>query len=128
MVLIDTSIWVDYLRGTAHPLVVKTVGGLLDDHEVAITPVIRLELLRGASLQETEELQGTLGGLHELPFERWHWPQADRLVVELRAKGLTPSIADLLIVTSALDYRVPLYHQDRVFDAIARSTRLALYQ
>jgi len=103
MVLVDTSIWVAYLRGAASPLAQRTIDRLLDGHDAALTPVIRLELMRGAAPQEAEELQRVLGGLHELPFERQHWLHADRLVIELRAKGLTPSMPDLLIATSALD-------------------------
>ena len=128
MVLVDTSIWVAYLRGTASPATRRTLDSLLDEHDVALTPMIRLELLRGAAPQEAEELTRLLGGLHELPFERRHWQQADRFIMELRAKGLTPSIPDLLIATSAVEYGVPLYHRDAAFDAIARHTELTVYR
>jgi predicted nucleic acid-binding protein len=127
MVLIDTSIWVHYLRGIASPSLVRTVNALLDDHDVAVTPVIRLELLRGASQREADALQDVFGGLHEVPFGHGHWQRADRLVMELRMKGLTPAITDLLIVTSALEYRVPLYHQNQMFDDISRHTGLEIY-
>lgn len=128
MVLIDTSIWVGYLRGTAPGRLFRMINKLIDDHDVAITPVVRLELLRGSSPQEATELQRVLNGLHELPFEHWHWQRADRLVVELRTRGLNPSLADLLIAVSALEYQVPVYHQDKAFDIIARYTNLEIYR
>ena len=127
MVLVDTSIWVAYLRGTASPLARRTLDKLLDEHDVALAPMIRLELLRGAAPQEAEDLIRLLGGLHELPFERRHWLQADRFIMELRAKGLTLSIPDLLIATSAVEYDVALYHRDAAFGAIARHTKLRVY-
>ena len=128
MVLVDTSIWVAYLRGTASSLIVRAMNKLLDRHEIAITPVIRLELLRGASTEEAGTLADAMVGLHQLPFEHPHWERADRLVMELRAKGLTLSFADLLIATSALEHNIRLYHQDDTFETAARCTSLKVYR
>ncbi len=128
MVLVDTSVWVDYLRGSVAPLVRRTVDRLINDHRVAVTPVIRLELFRGATSEEAQALKDAFEGIHELPFESPHWQRAYRLVLDLRAMGFTPSIPDLLIATSALEHRLPLYHRDAAFDAMARHIGLHIYR
>jgi predicted nucleic acid-binding protein len=123
MYLVDTSVWIDFLRGrnVAH---VGTLSSLLEgDDIVGVAPIIVQEILQGADSEER--------------FEKWrkyfsdlfcYIPQdheaahvsAARLYLQCRRKGKTPrSSNDCLIATIAVEHGLTLLHNDRDFDVIA---------
>ncbi|MBM3298182.1 MAG: PIN domain-containing protein, partial [Candidatus Aminicenantes bacterium] len=46
-VLVDTSVWVDYLRGIT-PLVAEKVDGILAGAELCVPKIVLAELIQGA--------------------------------------------------------------------------------
>ncbi len=48
MILVDTTVWIDWLRATPTPATGR-LAALLDDGEAALAPVILQELLQGAA-------------------------------------------------------------------------------
>ena len=127
LVLVDSSIWIAHL---IHPTSASiALDHLVTTQRAAINAVIRLELLTGAR-DETQyaELEETLQGLHALPVSDVVWKRAERLRFELRKSGHLIPVPDVLIAASALVYRCELFHLDRHFDLIARSTPLRLHR
>jgi hypothetical protein len=55
MYLVDTSVWVDYLRGTETQAVGLLRKLLAGDEVVGVAPVILQEILQGADLDERFE-------------------------------------------------------------------------
>jgi len=93
---------------------------LLAADQVAITGIIRLELLSGArSDQEWLLVSRVLSGLHLLPVEERIWEQEAQMAYRLRRIGVTVPSTDLLIAAVAEEAGAVVLHRDRHFDLIA---------
>jgi predicted nucleic acid-binding protein len=133
MYLIDTSVWVDYLRGEATPQI-RTLKDLLSGEEiVGIAPIILQEILQGAdSAERFETWRKIFSGLFcyvpKDPVESH--VAAARLYQDCRKAGKTPrSSNDCLIAQIAIENGLTLLHNDRDFNAIASVvSRLRLYR
>jgi predicted nucleic acid-binding protein len=126
LVLVDTSAWIEFFRGTGHPVVVAQ-DRLLSDDRAAITGVIRAELLQGARAEaQKAALARQLAALHQLPDPPDLWDRVADLGYFLRRSGYEVRIPDLLIAAVALGHDVPVFALDAHFPAIARVSELRL--
>jgi len=127
LVLIDTSVWILALRKSAAPAIRDEVAGLLTENRVAISPMIRLELLGGTkSTGEFSRLKSRLSALHEIPADEANWELATRLSFELRRQGRVVPYTDVLIAAAAIAGGCVLLHADRHFDLMDESTDLTV--
>ena len=122
MVIADTSVWVDFLRGTraAH---CERMALLLDDQSIALCDRVLQEVLQGV---RNEREFGTLSTrLLALPcFNLGGYAlalAAARNYRRMRHLGVTPrSATDVLIATFCVEEGHELLHNDRDFDFMAR--------
>ena len=131
MILIDSSVWIDWLRGSDTDAV-RFVQARQDVEELALTQMIYLEVLQGANTDSHYEAikrvlskQTMLEPLDSLvTFEA-----AAQLYRTARRKGLTVrKPVDCLIAAIALEQRALLVHNDRDFLALASaSPQLVVY-
>ena len=125
LVLIDTSVWILALRKSPSPVVKDEVEHLLAENRVAITPMIRLELLGGTrSVDEFNRLKSRLDALHQIPANEANWEVATQLSFKLRQKGKVVPYTDILIGAAAIITSCLLLHADRHFDLMAEDTDL----
>ena len=123
MYLVDTSVWVDYLRGTATRQVLALKGLLAGEEIVGVAPIIVQEILQGADSDERfEKWRKYFSGLccyaPADPLES-HIAAA-RLYHACRRAGKTPrSSNDCLIARIAIEHGLVLLEDDRDFTAIA---------
>ena len=124
MILIDTSAWVDFLRGTGSP-VCDRVEDLLDA-EIAVCDAIRMEVLAGArDEQHLQSLRRLLARAVTLPTSPSDYEDAALLYRSCRRGGETVrKLIDCLIAAVALRNGTPILHADRDFDTIARHSPL----
>jgi predicted nucleic acid-binding protein len=129
LILIETSAWVEYLRGTGSDTH-REVRRLLDDGEpIASTDVIAMELLAGArDAYRLRELQRLLARTRALPV---HGPgdyidAAGLYRACRRGGGTVPALTDCLIAVVAIRNGVPLLQRDRDYETLARHTPLQL--
>lgn len=124
MILVDTSVLVPFLSGRESPAVRQFERWLGDDAPFAITSLTVQELLQGARDErewrrlrrylETQEL----AGVRDDPGS---YVEAARIHYDCRRRGLTVrSTIDCLVAQIALEHGLPLLHDDRDYDAIAR--------
>ncbi|PZR48256.1 MAG: VapC toxin family PIN domain ribonuclease, partial [Stutzerimonas stutzeri] len=130
VVLVDTTVWIDLLRDRAGTPV-SLLKRLLQEGEAVVAPVILQELLQGASSLETfERLRRHFLALPILEPESQGATHvaAAALYARCRWQGFTPrSPHDCLIAQLAIEHGVPLLHDDRDFEALARiEPKLAL--
>jgi predicted nucleic acid-binding protein len=123
MILVDTSVWIDFLRG-APTVQVATLEGLLDgDDLVGTAPIILQEVLQGAdSPARFEQWRREFSGLMcYLPLDPVDTHvEAARLYAACRRAGKTPrSSNDCLIARIAVEHDLMLLEDDRDFEAIA---------
>jgi len=125
LVLIDTSVWVPFLRKSPPPAVRDEVDHLLAEDRIAIFPMISLELLGGTkSLTEFNRLKGRLDALHQIPASEANWEAAAQLSFKLRQQGKVIPYTDILIGSAAIINNCLLLHADRHFDLMAENTDL----
>ena len=114
-VLIDTCAWIDFFKSQTGSLG-NQVAELIEVNQAAITGVVIAELLQGIKHEnEGKRLQLLLKSIHYLSTEDSDWLQAGQLAQQLRKKGLTLPLTDVLIATIAQRYAVPVLTVDKHF-------------
>ncbi|MBL0731219.1 PIN domain nuclease [Piscinibacter sp. HJYY11] len=119
MILVDSSVWIDYFRGrpTAQT---DLLEGLLDSQELAIGDLIFTEVLQGCKFdKEFNEVRRLLGRLDLVVLG------GEDVIVEaaknyrkLRHLGLTVrGTIDVVLATRCIVSGHQLLHSDRDFDA-----------
>lgn len=122
MILIDTSAWVEFLRGTGSPAC-ERVDALLGARIATCDPV-RMELLAGArDEQHLNDLRRLLARASVLPTASGDYENAAVLYRTCRQSGATVrKLIDCLIAAVAIRANAPVLHADADFDTLARYT------
>ena len=126
MILVDSSVLIDFLRGRESPAV-RRLEEIESEGEAAgwALPLVCLqEVLQGAkderewkTLRQTLESQEIVSPVDPLALH----VEAARIYFECRRRGLTVrSSTDCFIAALALEHGLVLLHDDSDFDAIAR--------
>ncbi|MFH0986158.1 MAG: PIN domain nuclease [Candidatus Omnitrophota bacterium] len=122
MILVDSSVWIDYFNGH------KTAQTDWLDSSLGITPIIMGDLILTEVLQgfqSNKDFKIARDLLLRMPF----MPMVGReLALEsamnyrrLRRKGVTVrKTMDVMIGTFCIHYQVPLLHDDRDFDPMVK--------
>ena len=104
MILVDTSAWVEYDRGTGSPVDARLSSLILDDGPVAVTQPVIMEVLAGArDARRESDLRRLLARLPLMPFDpASDFEAAARLYRRCRAAGMTPrGMVDCMIAAVA---------------------------
>lgn len=130
MILVDSSVWIAYLRGIDSP-VVEQLNRLIDEEaDLATTEPVVMELLAGAAKsRERARVEALANGLPLIPIDAMgDFRDAADLY---RASALNGhpirSMGDCLIAAVAIRRDVPLLHRDRDFGFLAEISPLRLY-
>ncbi len=117
-VVIDSSAWIDFLRGAGSPAARET-GRLLRSGRARLTGVVLAELLQGAPEEEQRvELAEALRGVEFLPVEREGYERAGMVGAQLRARGETIPTSDLIVAAAALVRGWAILTTDAHFDRV----------
>ncbi len=123
MVLVDTSVIIDYLKGADNRKTALFDLILADRAEYFITVYTYLEVLQGANDEhELNTLEKYLSTQQIIcpPAHSDFYRKSALNYYKLRRKGISPrSTIDLLIATLALEHKLPLLHNDHDFDLMA---------
>lgn len=119
MVVIDSSVWIEFFRGKDEAVVAE-LGRLIDADEVALAAPVRLELLSGASRKDAPVLRRVLSALPLLVPDARLWPKLERWIVRASRVGERFGAMDLLIAGIADDHRATLWSRDADFSRMAR--------
>lgn len=117
-VLVDSSIWVDFLklggRGPGAPL-----ATLLTRHEVVVCGQVVAELLAGTPPDGRAELWMLMAGLPWLELRHDGWRRVGELEGDLLARGYRIPLTDVAIAVTAVDGRARLWSRDTHFAQVA---------
>lgn len=127
MILVDTSVWIDFLRGkdtihrhTLHNFIAK-------EEDICLTGIVLTEILQG--IYDDKTCQETKHYLLEFPV---YEPEGINTYIEAagiyrtcskRGKTVRKTI-DCLIAAIAIENDLILFHNDRDFNSIAECTEL----
>ncbi len=118
MILVDSSVWIDYFRGTATPQVEK-LDSLLGSEPIATGDLILTEVLQGfVSDRDFNQARKLMTSLVIVDLVGQDIAiQAARNFRALRSLGVTVrKTIDTVIATRCIDSGLPLLYSDRDFD------------
>lgn len=105
--LLDSDVVIWHLRG--RETVVRLVLDLAERGRLALSAVVRAEVIQGMRDPEREPTIGFLDACATLPVDAEVADQAGEIVRSFRGRGVTLAIPDALIAATALAYGTPLY-------------------
>ena len=118
MILVDSSVWIDYFRGTATPQA-EILDSLLGTEPVATGDLILTEVLQGfVSDRDFTQAKKLLTSLVVVDLVGQDIAiQAAKNFRVLRAQGITVrKTIDTVIATRCIESRLSLLYSDRDFD------------
>jgi predicted nucleic acid-binding protein len=122
VIVVDSSVWIDFLNGRDAPHV-KRLRAIIGTDEVIVGDLMLCEVLQGLDDERTaREVEGLLRRFEIVPMA------GDAIAVaaarnfrSLRRRGITVrKTIDLLIGTWCIENRTPLLHNDSDFHPMAR--------
>lgn len=131
MILVDTSVLIDFLKGNDNNSSKKFVNVIEQNIRFGITPFTYMELLQGAKNQKEfsilEEYLSTQIFYH-LKHPVKSFSEAAKLRLNCSKKGITiNSTINFLIVQTAIEHNLFLLHNDKDFDKISKIIGLKIY-
>ncbi|MGJ0425865.1 type II toxin-antitoxin system VapC family toxin [Methylocystis sp.] len=118
MILVDSSVWIDYFRGVASPETDR-LDRLLEEELVAIGDLILTEVLQGFDRdRDFNRAQKFLTALTIVELGGKEIAlRAAKNYRKLRGLGVTPrKTIDTIIATRCIESDLPLLYSDRDFD------------
>ena len=122
MILVDTSVWIDFFAGRDLPHVAKLEQSILDNDDLALSGIILTEILQGIPDDTTyRRVRRYLSALIMLPMPESVFVRAAELYRKLRKQGITiRKTNDCIIAATALEHQCQLLHNDKDFVPIAK--------
>lgn len=120
-VLADTSVWIDFFRGTQTPQVVH-LKRLIGREEILLGDLILAEILQGARDVDVPRIEAALSAFRVMPLVGSRVArQSAANYRRLRSEGITVrKTIDVIIATWCIQNSVPLLHANRDFHWFAR--------
>lgn len=122
MIVVDSTVWIDFLNGRVRPHV-RRLREMLGSTEIIVGDLMLCEVLQGlVSEREASEVEALLRRFDIVPMggERIAVTAA-RNYRTMRERGITiRKTIDLLIGTWCIEHGVALLHNDRDFAPMAR--------
>lgn len=129
MILVDTSVWIDYFNGVENKQT-ENLDRILSEQSVLLGDIILAEILQG--FNSDKEFQLANQALD--PLDCVHLGGKSLAIKAgsnfrfLRSKGLTiRKTVDMLIGSWCIEHEVELLHNDKDFDQIATQLPLKIY-
>jgi hypothetical protein len=122
MILVDTSVWVDFFADRSTTGVLLLESYISDHEDVSVCGIILTEILQGIKDdREYLKTKNLLRELQHLNFSDESFYSAAEIYRKIRSKGITiRNTADCLIAAVAIEHNARLLHNDRDFDFIAQ--------
>jgi len=130
MILVDTSVWVDFLRGVNSPQRHTLHKLIEDDEDISITGIILTEILQG--IKEDKDFKKVKDYLLEIPVYKLEstetYLKAAYIYRDCRKTGKTVrKTIDCIIAAICIENGLTLLHKDKDFDLIEACTSLKCY-
>ncbi len=124
LALIDSSAWIEVLRGRAIPALRHQIETALHEGRAALAPPVWVELYAGVrGKQELAKLQSLRRLCHWLVFDDQCWENATSLARACRERGTTVPMSDVLVFACAQRYGAEVIEQDQHFGMIAKASK-----
>ena len=121
MIVVDTSVWIQFFRGGADTATVAAgLKSLIDEDKVALVAPIRVELLGGARFQDATRLKRDLSALPLWIPTVTTWDTVEAWAELGARKGHHFGVGNLLIAATAAERDAAVWSLDSDFDRMRR--------
>ncbi len=125
-ILIDTSVWIDYFKGTNTALC-KQVDAALNNFEVHVPRIVIAELIQGGkSEKEVSVIEDFISAFNIVDQQQNTWIDAGRLSFSLKKKGITVNLTDCYIASIAFENACRIFTLDKHFKDIKKMLKIEL--
>jgi hypothetical protein len=122
MVIVDTTVWIDFFSDKPSPEVQMLERFLTEGRDICLCGVILTEVLQG--VREDNDCTKVLSRFDAFLFlglNRRAFIKAAQIYRSLRRRGITiRKSVDCMIAAVAIEHDIPLLHNDRDFDPIEK--------
>ena len=116
MVLVDSSVWIDFFSKGTSPVKEKLTSLIAVSDEVVLCGLILQEVLQGFKLEEEfKEAQRALLKFPLIDPDRSTYLQAANFYRQLKRHGVTIHSIDVLLAALAIQWDASLFTLDRDF-------------
>lgn len=118
MVIVDTSVWIEYFNRPDSPEK-HTVDALIDTDPPVLIGIVLAEILQGCrTSQEADAILLPLGALRfrEMTFASWR--RTGELSSTLKRRGITLPLSDVIVAALALEHGCSVFTLDPHFRQI----------
>ena len=123
-VLVDSSIWVEYFRGSSND---GRLDFLIEENLVVVNDLILAELIPALHLRRQRKLIGLMREIVCPPLEV-DWDDLIKIQIACLKHGINKvGIPDLMIAQHAIQNHLELYTRDKHFKLIGQHVPLALH-
>ncbi len=127
MIVVDTSVWVDYFRA-ADPHLTTHLQALLEEDQVVLAVPVRIEMLSGCPSRDWGRLRRSLEALPLLVPSDSTWERMEEWIGIAVRKGERFGMADLLIAALAAERGMGLWSLDLDFIRMAKLGLVRLHE
>jgi predicted nucleic acid-binding protein len=115
--VVDTSVWVDFLRRGSSGRSAR-LDELLEADAALVCGPVAAELLAGAGGAQRVELWELFAGLSWAPLGFPQWRKVGEVAATLRERGTRVPLTDIEIAVAAVDSEAALWSWDADFDRV----------
>jgi predicted nucleic acid-binding protein len=122
VILVDTSVWIDFFAGRDLPHVAMLEKFIIGNEDLALCGIILTEMLQGIADDATHRrIRRYLSPLIMLPMPETVFVRAADIYRKLRKTGITIRKSnDCIIAAVAMEHHCPLMHNDKDFSPIEK--------
>jgi predicted nucleic acid-binding protein len=125
MILVDTSIWIDYFKGAESAL---PLNSLIETNSICVNDLILAELLPSIRVRKENELLHLLESIEKVPIDI-EWREIVSFQVYNIKNGINNvGIPDLVIAQNALQNDLKLFAKDRHFALMKKHLGLRVFE
>ena len=125
-VLIDTSVWIDYLKGKNEELL-ERADRFLTYSAVYVPKVVIAELIQGAkSEKEVSVIESFVEAFNIIDQTENTWLKAGKLSFSMKRKGVHIGLVDCYISVLASEHDCKIFSLDEHFTTIKRFLKIEL--
>lgn len=130
MTLVDTTVWIDLFADRNTPQVSLFESLIIGREDICLCGVILTEVLQGIrDEKEYSKTRAVLSNLIYLPMEFNTFLLAADIYRSARSKGITiRNSVDCMIAAVCIENTIPILHNDRDFDLIAKEFELKVLE
>jgi predicted nucleic acid-binding protein len=114
MIVIDTSVWIEFFKGRNQNLV-KKIRELLDEESIYLPRLVFLEILNGVGKNSIAPIKRVFSALPFLEADASTWLKVEEWILKAANKGQRFGVIDLLIAAQAYENKAAVWSLDSDF-------------